>query len=132
MKVNIFHGSPSIIEKPVFGYGKPYNDYGLGFYCTYSLEMAKEFIKLGFHISLGGPVTFKNAKESKVIARVIPLDKLLVETDCPYLSPTPFRGKRNESAYVYYTALEIANLRGITLEEIDIATTTNAQNLFRI
>ena len=97
-----------------------------------SLEMAKEFIKLGFYISLGGPVTFKNAKESKEIAKIIPLDKLLVETDCPYLSPTPFRGKRNESAYVYYTALEIANLRGITLEELDLATTNNAQNLFRI
>lgn len=97
-----------------------------------SLEMAHEFIKLGFYISLGGTVTFKNAKEPKEIARSIPLDKLLIETDCPYLTPVPFRGKRNESAYVLYTALEIANLRGISLEEIEMVTTANAQKLFRI
>ncbi len=97
-----------------------------------SYEMAKEFIKLGFYISLGGPVTFKNAKEPKLIAKEIPLDKLLIETDCPFLAPTPFRGKRNESAYVKYVCEEIANIRGISFEEVDKITTLNAINLFKI
>ena len=70
--------------------------------------MANEFIKLGFYISLGGPVTFKNAKESKRVASSIPLDKLLVETDCPYLAPSPFRGSRNESSYVVRVVEEVA------------------------
>ena len=97
-----------------------------------SYEMAKEFIKLGFYISLGGPVTFKNAKEPKIIAKEIPLDRLLIETDCPFLAPTPFRGKRNESSYVKYVCEEIANIRGISKEEVDLATTQNAKNLFKI
>lgn len=97
-----------------------------------SYEMAMEFIKLGLHISLGGPVTFKNAKDSKRVAELIPMDKLLIETDCPYLAPTPFRGKRNESSYVKYIAEEIAKLRGITLNEIDKITTKNSELLFRI
>ncbi len=97
-----------------------------------SYEMAKEFIKLGFYISLGGPVTFKNAKEPKLIAKEIPLDKLLIETDCPFLAPTPFRGKRNESSYVKYVCEEIANIKGISFEEVERETTKNAENLFRI
>ena len=97
-----------------------------------SYEMAKEFIKLGFYISLGGPVTFKNAKEPKLIAKEIPLEKLLIETDCPFLAPTPFRGKRNESSYVKYVCQEIANIRGISFEEVDEITTKNAKDLFKI
>ena len=97
-----------------------------------SYEMALEFIKLGFYISLGGPVTFKNAKEPKIVAANIPLDRLLIETDCPYLAPTPFRGKRNESSYVKYVCAEIANLRGLSEEEIDEITTKNACELFKI
>ena len=97
-----------------------------------SYEMALEFIKLGLHISLGGPVTFKNAKDSKRVAELIPIDKLLIETDCPYLAPTPFRGTRNESSYVKYVAEEIAKLRGLTLKEIDEITTRNSEILFRI
>ena len=97
-----------------------------------SYEMALEFIKLGFYISLGGPVTFKNAKEPKIVAANIPLDRLLIETDCPYLAPTPFRGKRNESSYVKYVCAEIAKLRGLSEEEIDEITTKNACELFKI
>ncbi len=97
-----------------------------------SLEMAKEFIKLGMYISLGGPVTFKNAKESKRIAKEIPLDRLLIETDCPYMAPTPFRGDRNESSYVVYVAKMIAELRGLSLEEIDKVTTLNSEKIFKI
>ena len=95
-----------------------------------SYEMALKFIELGFYISLGGPVTFKNAKEPKKVALNIPLDRLLIETDCPYLSPTPFRGKRNESSYIKYICEEIANLRECTLLDIDNATSQNAINLF--
>ena len=97
-----------------------------------SLEMAYEFIKLGLHISLGGPVTFKNAKEPKEVAKNIPLDKLLIETDCPFLAPTPFRGKRNESSYVKLVAEEIANLRGISFEELEEATENNTKELFKL
>jgi len=97
-----------------------------------SLEMAYEFIKLGLHISLGGPVTFKNAKEPKEVAKNIPLDKLLLETDCPFLAPTPYRGKRNESSYVTLVAKEIASLRGISYEELEQATEKNTKELFNL
>ena len=69
-----------------------------------SVEMAKECIDMNFYISLGGPVTFKNAKKPKEVAKQVPLDRLLIETDCPYLTPEPYRGKRNESGYVRYVA----------------------------
>lgn len=97
-----------------------------------SLEMAKEFIDLGLYISLGGPVTFKNAKDPKLVAENIDINRLLIETDCPYLAPTPYRGKRNESSYVYNVALEIAKIRNLSIEEIDRITTQNAKKLFRI
>ena len=97
-----------------------------------SLELAKEYVKMGWYISLGGPVTFKNAKEPKRIAKEIPLDKLLIETDCPYLAPTPYRGKRNESSYVIYTAKEIANIKGISVEEVINQTYKNALEIFNI
>ena len=97
-----------------------------------SYEMAKEFIKLGFYISLGGPVTFKNAKEPKLVAKEIPLDRLLIETDCPFLAPTPFRGKRNESSYVKYVCEEIAKIREMSVSDIERITEENAKNLFKI
>ena len=97
-----------------------------------SKELALEYVKLGFYISLGGPVTFKNAKEPKEVAKAVPLDLLLIETDCPYLAPTPMRGKRNESSYVKYVRDEIASLRGITPKEVEEATTKNAIRLFKI
>ena len=97
-----------------------------------SLEMALEYVKLGFYISLGGPVTFKNAKEPKNVALNIPIDRLLIETDSPYLAPTPYRGKRNESSYVKYVLEEIANIRNIDSKELDDITTNNAKKLFNI
>ena len=97
-----------------------------------SYEMAKEFIKLGFYISLGGPVTFKNAKEPKLVANGIPLDRLLIETDCPFLAPTPFRGKRNESSYVKYVCEEIAKIREMSVSDIERITEENAKKLFKI
>ncbi len=97
-----------------------------------SLEMAKEYIKLGWYISLGGPLTFKNSKESKKVCENIDLSKLLIETDCPYLSPEPFRGKRNESSYVLNVAKQVAILKNLTLEEVCNQTTNNAYRLFKI
>ena len=77
-----------------------------------SVEVARECMDMNFYISLGGPVTFKNAKKPKEVAQEIPLDKLLIETDCPYLTPHPYRGKRNEPAYVKLVAEQIAELKG--------------------
>jgi TatD DNase family protein len=97
---------------------------------TESLEVALKAISMGFYISFSGIVTFKNATQLKEVAQNIPLEKILVETDSPYLAPVPFRGKTNQPAYVKYVAQEIANLRGITLDEVMQATTGNFFNLF--
>lgn len=97
-----------------------------------SNEIADEILKMNFYISLGGPVTFKNAKQPKEVAQHVPLDRLLVETDAPYLSPHPYRGKRNEPARVKLVAEQIAELRGISYEEVCKATTENAERLFKL
>ncbi|MFS0784133.1 TatD family hydrolase [Bacillus sp. 1P06AnD] len=97
-----------------------------------SEEIAEECMKMNFYISFGGPVTFKNARNVKEVAAQIPLDRLLVETDCPYLTPHPYRGKRNEPGYVKLVAEEIASLKGLPFEEIAAATTENAKKLFGI
>ncbi|KZZ86514.1 MULTISPECIES: TatD family hydrolase [Bacillaceae] len=99
---------------------------------TGSAEVAKECMDMNFYISFGGPVTFKNAKKPKEVAAEIPLDRLLIETDCPYLTPHPFRGKRNEPGYVKYVAEQIAELRGMTYEEVAQITTKNAKKCFGI
>ena len=97
-----------------------------------SLESAYEFIKCGLYISLGGPVTFKNAKEPKRVAENIPLDNLLVETDSPYLAPHPHRGGQNEPAYIALVVNEIARLKNITNEEVALATYNNARKVFKL
>jgi TatD DNase family protein len=97
-----------------------------------SPEIAQECVDMNFYISLGGPVTFKNAKKPKEVAQEIPLDRLLIETDCPYLAPHPNRGKRNEPAYVKLVAEQIAELKGISVEEVERITTENANKLFNI
>lgn len=99
---------------------------------TGSIEVAKQCIDMNFYISFGGPVTFKNAKKPKEVATEIPLDRLLIETDCPYLTPHPFRGKRNEPSYVKYVAEQIAELKGITFEEVAQKTSDNAKRFFGI
>lgn len=98
---------------------------------TESLEMALAAIEMGFYISFSGIVTFKNAQDLKEVAKRVPLDRILIETDSPYLAPVPFRGKTNQPAYVKYVGQEIANLRGISLEEVAIATTENFFKLFK-
>ena len=96
-----------------------------------SLEFARDCIKEGIYIALGGVVTFKNAKKTKEVAKNIPLEYLLLETDDPYLAPVPFRGKENQPMYVKYVAEEIANLRGITPEEVAKTSTENAKKIFK-
>ena len=94
--------------------------------------MAKRFIDIGFYISLAGPVTFKNARVPKDVAANIDLDNLLIETDCPYLTPHPYRGKLNEPANVVYIAQEIAKLKNMEIENVARATTFNAKKVFGI
>ena len=103
------------------------------FHCfSGSLEMAREVIKLGFYISIAGPVTFDKSLKLKEIAATVPLEKILVETDSPYLTPHPWRGRRNESAYVRLVAEEVARLRELPLATVAEATTANVKRLFGI
>jgi TatD DNase family protein len=95
-------------------------------------EIASQFMKLGFYISIPGVVTFNKAEDLQDVARRIPLDSLLVETDAPFLSPVPRRGRRNEPAYVLYTAQKVAGLKGISLNEVASATTANVIKLFHL
>jgi len=98
---------------------------------TENLEVAEQAIALGFYISFSGIVTFKNAATIKEVAKAVPLDRILVETDSPYLAPIPYRGKINQPSYVKHVAEEIARLRGISLEEVSAATTENFFRLFK-
>ncbi len=98
---------------------------------TESLEVALQAIELGFYISFSGIVTFKNAAAIKEVAKQIPLNRILVETDSPYLAPIPYRGKINQPSYVKFVAEEIATLRGISFEEVCVATTDNFFTLFK-
>ena len=95
-------------------------------------EFAQAVLELGFYISIPGIITFKNAKELQEICQLIPLDRLLLETDGPFLAPMPYRGKRNEPAYILYTLEKVANLREISIIEVALQTTQNAQTLFHI
>ncbi len=97
-----------------------------------SAEMAKEVTKMGMYVSIAGQVTFKNAPKVQAVAMSVPLDKLLIETDSPYLTPEPFRGKRNNSAYVRYTAEKIAELRGMTFEDVAKQTMENGKRFYNI
>ncbi|WP_291576064.1 TatD family hydrolase [Clostridium sp. UBA4548] len=97
-----------------------------------SVEFAKECLKLGYYIGITGVVTFKNAKVIKEVVKAVPIDKLLVETDCPYMAPTPYRGKRNQSNYIEYIIEEIADLKGITKEDVEKNTIKNTKNLLNL
>ena len=108
-------------------------DYRGIFHCfSGSYEQSLVCLKMGFHISVGGPLTYPNSRKLPRIVEKLPLDRLLVETDCPYLSPQPRRGKRNEPANVRFVAEKIAELRDTTSEEIAAKTTANAMRLFRL
>lgn len=97
-----------------------------------SVELSREAIKLGLYIGIGGVVTFKNARHIVEVAADIPLDRLLLETDAPYMAPVPFRGKRNDSSLISHVAERIAEIRGITAEEVRCASLKNTRRLFAI
>ena len=99
---------------------------------TENLEMAKQGLDLGFYISFSGIITFKNAEEIRAVARQVPLNRLLVETDSPYLAPVPYRGKQNQPAYVREVCEYVATLKGVSVEEFAQITTQNFERLFKI
>lgn len=118
-------------HEDVFEILQNYNLKDVIFHCfSGNAEFAKKCINSGYYIAIGGVVTFKNAKDLKEAAKIIPLDKLLLETDAPYLAPVPFRGKLNTPAYLKYIAQEIATLKEIDVEEIKKQTTENAKKVF--
>ena len=97
-----------------------------------SVELMKEAVKLGMYISLGGAVTFKNARHSIEVARDIPIDRLLLETDAPYMAPVPFRGKRCDSSMILYTAEKIASVRQMSIQDVISKTCENAKCFYEI
>lgn len=111
---------------------RKYRPKGLMHCFSGSVEMLKEVMKLGVYISLGGTVTFKNARVPVEVAAAVPLDRLLLETDAPYLSPVPFRGKRNDSSKIAYTAQRIAEIRGMEPQGLIDITTENAKRMYNI
>ena len=98
---------------------------------SYSAEMAEEYLKMGFYLGIGGVVTFKNAKKIKEVVQMAPMERILLETDSPYLAPVPYRGKRNSSLYLPYVVREIAEIKGISEEEVIEMTEKNAVRLFQ-
>ena len=111
---------------------KKHNPKGVLHCFSGSIEMAREVIKLGLYIGVGGVVTFKNSKKLVEIVREMPLERILLETDAPYLSPEPYRGKTNNSAYILHVAEKIAEIKDITTEEVLSVTTKNVKTLFNI
>jgi len=97
-----------------------------------SAELAKQYVRLGAYISIAGPVTYSNARKTVEVVKAIPLEYLFIETDSPYLTPVPHRGKRNEPAYVKHVAEKIAEIKGINVEEVGLKTTENAKKFFGI
>ena len=111
-------------------YGK---DLGGVIHCfSYSVEMAREYVKMGYYIGVGGVVTFKNAKAIKAVVEDIPLERIVVETDCPYLAPVPNRGKRNSSLNLPWVIREISQIKGVSREEVEAVTWKNAIALYRM
>lgn len=103
------------------------------FHCfSGSPEMARELLKMGWYLGFDGPVTYKNARRAPEVAAVTPLDRMLIETDSPYMTPVPYRGRRNDSGYVHLVAEKLAEWKGVTPEEMARATTENGKRLFRI
>ena len=100
--------------------------------CPLNRELVKEALKLGYYISFAGPVTFKNSKNADEIIQMVPLDKILIETDSPYLSPEPNRGKRNDSRNVKYIAQKVADVKSLPIDEIAKITYENANRIFKL
>lgn len=109
------------------------SEIGGEFHCyAGSVEMAREILDWGMYIAFGGSLTFKNSHRPKEVAKYVPLDRILIETDCPYLTPEPHRGKRNSSLYLKYVVQALADIKGLAAEEVERATAENAKRLFGI
>ena len=108
------------------------NKKGVFHCCPLNIDLIREGLKLGFYISFAGPITFKNSKNAEEVIKMVPLEKMLIETDSPYLSPEPLRGKRNDSRNVKYIAQKIAEFKGMTLEEVAELTYKNTKAIFEI
>lgn len=107
--------------------------YGGIIHCfSYGKEIAQEYLKMGLYLGIGGVVTFKNAKKLKEVAEIAPLEQIVLETDCPYMAPEPFRGKRNSSRNLPYVAKALAEIKGITPEEVIAVTEENAKKLLSL
>ena len=105
----------------------------MGIHCfSYGVEMAREYLSMGYYLGVGGVLTFKNAKKLKEVVEYMPLDRLLLETDCPYMAPTPHRGERNSSLNLPYVVETIAAIKGVTGEEVEQITWENANRFYRI
>ncbi len=103
------------------------------FHCySGSAEMARQLVNMGWYIGFTGVLTFKNARKAVETAAAIPLERIVLETDCPFMAPDPFRGKRNDPSYLYRMAEKLAEIRGITVEEVHKITTENARRLYRL
>ena len=99
---------------------------------SYGVEMAREYLNMGFYLGVGGVITFKNGRKLKEVVEYAPLDRIVTETDCPYLAPVPYRGKRNSSANIPLIIEEIASVKGISIEEVMKVTWENAHRLYRL
>lgn len=108
------------------------NKKGIFHCCQPNQELIRQALELGYYISFAGPITFKNAKNSLEAVKMVPMDKILIETDSPYLTPEPNRGKRNDCRNVKYVAQKIAEIKGINIEEVAIKTYENAKKIFEI
>ena len=111
---------------------KPLNLSGIIHCYSYSVEQAREYLNMGYYIGIGGVLTFKNAKKLKEVAEYAPLSQIVLETDCPYLAPTPFRGKRNDSSLIAYVAEELAAIKNMPVEEVLRITNENGKKLYHI
>lgn len=108
-------------------------DTGVLMHCySGSAELARQYVKLGAYLSIAGPITFKNARKTVEVVETMPLERMMIETDSPYLTPMPYRGKRNESSYVRYVAERIAEIKGRSVDEVAVQTLENAKAFFRI
>ena len=128
----VIHTRDAVMDTIQILKDNPVNKKGVFHCCPFNRELINEALKLDFCISIAGPITFKNSKNAEEIANLIPLDRLLVETDSPYLAPEPVRGTRNDSRNIKYTAQKIADLRKTTIEEIAEFTYTNTKKIFNI
>ena len=111
---------------------KPLDLSGIIHCYSYSVEQAREYLNMGYYIGIGGVLTFKNAKKLKEVAEYAPLSQIVLETDCPYLAPTPFRGKRNDSSMIAYVAEELAAIKNMPVEEVLRITNENGKKLYHI